>query len=142
MAVEAEGSRKKEENVRNALKEEQILMALILFQGMKIQSVKWKGVSVRRKRTDIVILKLINVTSTVVQESMNRNSGPKLQCVMKPAVKWTNASRKQINIAILKQAKMKLTQSVNRKAELETELIMTITQTVKARLTAVQEQAL
>ena len=85
-------------------------------------------------------LKLVNVTSIVVQESMNRNSEQKLQCVKRPAVKWINVSRKQINTAMLKRAKMKLTQRVNAKAE--TELIMIITQIGKARLTAVQEQAL
>ena len=85
-------------------------------------------------------LKLVNVTSIVVQESMNRNSEQKLQYVKRPAVKWINVSRKQINTAMLKRAKMKLTQRVNAKAE--TELIMIITQIGKARLTAVQEQAL
>ena len=76
------------------------------------------------------MLKLVNVTSIVVQESMNRNSEQKLQYVKRPAV----------NTAMLKRAKMKLTQRVNAKAE--TELIMIITQIGKARLTAVQEQAL
>ena len=94
----------------------------------------------KRKQTDTMTLKLVNVTSIVVQESMNRNSEQKLQCVKKPSVKWTNVSRKQINTEMLKRAKMKLTQRVNAKAE--TGLIMIITQIGKARLTAVQEQAL
>ena len=88
-----------------------------------------------------MMLKLVNVTSIVVQESMNRNSEQKLQCVKRPVVKWTNVSRKQINTAMLRQAEVKLMQSVA-KTEPETKLITAITQTVTARLIAVQEQAL
>ena len=122
--------------------EGRMLIILILPQEITMQDVKWKDVSERQKRTDtttIVMLRLIRMTSIVVQASMNRNGGLKMQCVKKPAGRWTNASRKLTDTVMLRQAEVKLMQSVA-KTEPETELITAIAQTVTDRLTAAQGQ--
>ena len=101
----------------NMKTEGRILIILILPQKITIQDVKWKDVSERQKRTGtttIVMMRLISMTSIVVQASMNRNGGLKIQCVKNSAVKWTNVSRKLIDTVMLRQAKVKLIQSVTK----------------------------
>ena len=122
--------------------EGRIFIILILPQEITMQDAKWKNVSERQKRTDtttIVMLRLIRMTSIMVQASMNQSIGLKMQCVKKPVERWTDASRKLTDTIMLRQAEVKLMQSVT-KAEPETELITAITQTVTDRLTAAQGQ--
>ena len=122
--------------------EGRIFIILILPQEITMQDAKWKNISERQKRTDtttIVMLRLIRMTSIMVQASMNQSSGLKMQCVKKPAERWTDASRKLTDTVILRQAEVRLMQSVA-KTEPETELITAITQTVTDRLTAAQGQ--
>ena len=126
----------------NMKTEGQILIILILPQEITMQDVKWKYVSERQKRTDtttIVMLRLIRMTSIMVQASMNQSSGLKMQCVKKPVGRWTDVSRRPTDTVMLRQAEVKLMQSVA-KTEPETELITAITQTMTDRLTAAQGQ--
>ena len=127
-------------DIMNMKTESRTLIILMLPQEITMQDAKWKDVSERQKRTDtttIVMLRLINVTSMIVQEGMNRNSVQKPQCVKKPAARWTDASRKLTDTVMLRRVEKKLIQNVTAKPEIE--LITAITQTGIDRLTAAQE---
>ena len=128
--------------IMNMKIEGRILIILILPQEITMQDAKWKDVSERQKRTGtttIIMLRLISMTSIVVQASMNRDGELKMQCVKKSVERWTDASRKLTDTVMLRQAEVKLMQSVA-KTEPETDLITAITQTVTDRLTAAQGQ--